>query len=124
VEQELSIVEHRIGKLKPNPFIPMTKMTQNLEEREKLYKCYDFCNFLLSFIFWWIFLFKIATRVLELEIAGQFGAEPDHFQFSLQIRWTTSSTRVLHCHQVGFCVIFVVGMNMDYGAMGEEGRET
>jgi len=89
----------------------MTKMTQILELREKLYKCYDFRNFLRTFIFWWIFLFKIATRVLEWELAGQFGAEPDHFQFSLQIRWTTSSTRVLHCHQVGICVIFVVGMN-------------
>jgi len=47
-------VEHRIGKLNPNPFIPMTKMTQILEEREKLYKCYEFPSFLLTFIFWWI----------------------------------------------------------------------
>jgi len=86
-------------------------MTQILKEREKLYKCYDFHNFLLTFIFWWIFLFHIATRVSEWELAGRFGAEPDHFQFSLQIRWTTSSTPVLHCHQVEICVIFVVGMN-------------
>ena len=33
----------------------MTKMTQILKEREKLYKCYDFRNFLLTFIIWWIF---------------------------------------------------------------------
>ena len=49
----------------PNPFIPMTKMTQILEEREKLYKCNEFCNFLLTFIFWWIFKSRLTYPLVK-----------------------------------------------------------